>query len=132
MNTATIIKVKDGQLATIHGVRNDGTLFTFGSLEAYTTRNNADKLKWNSPIPTTSVEDALAHAKKHGHEIAWAIPESCCIVDTKAYPTYYAERAARIASALTLAAGDVVELEGRLYRLEPAPNRNVALKPVAA
>lgn len=132
MNTATTTQVKHGQQAIISGVRNDNTLFTFGTVEGYTTANNEQKAKWASPIPPVSIQDALDRAKARGHEIAWANPEACVIVDTKTYPNYYNERVARIASAVRLAAGDVVELEGRLYRLEAAPNHNVALKPVAA
>lgn len=128
----TIITVTAGQQALISGVRNENTLFTFGSVEAYTLENNASLAKWNSPIPQTPVEDALANARRRGHELAWAIPESCCIVDTNRYPGYYAARQAKLDAALKLSAGDMVQIEGRTYRLTPAPNNNVSLEPVAA
>jgi hypothetical protein len=133
MNDTQIINIViAGQQAIISGVRKENTLFTFGSVESQVAKNNADLAKWNSPIPQTSVESALNRAIKLGHEIAWAIPEACCLVDTATYPTYYADRQAKIDAALRLSVGDVVLLEGRLYRLASASNCNVALIPVAA
>lgn len=133
MNTAqTIQTVSAGQDAFITGVESNGKLFTFGTVEAYTSARNADLAKWGSPIPQTPVHEAVSKAKRLGHELAWATPESACIVDTKTYPNYYAARQARVDAALRLALGDLVELEGRAYRLTLANNRNVSLVPVAA
>lgn len=130
--TQTTHQVVAGQQALINGVDAFQSLFTFGSVEAYTAEKNASLIKWNSAIPTTPIEEALATAQKRGHEIAWAIKESCVIVDTKTYPGYYAERAAKLGAALRLSVGDLVELEGRVYRLAKANNQNVDLIPVAA
>ena len=115
-----ITHVDAAQKAHIEGASSYGSLFTFGSVEAYAAKYNEDPAA------------AVAKAIKHGHELAWAMPDAVCMVDTKTYPGYYAARDAERASALRLKIGDVVEIEGRVYRLENAPNHNVALKQVAA
>ena len=131
-DTQTINIVTAGQQAIISGVRNENTLFTFGSIEAYVSAQNADRKKWNPSAKVMSVEAELERARRNGHEIAWAIPEGCCIVDSATYPSYYSDRQAKVSAALKLFAGDIVQIEGRNYRLTPASYNNVSLIPVAA
>jgi hypothetical protein len=108
--------IQPGQQALIAGVRNDGTLFTFGSVQDYARRANM------------SVAVAVEKALMKGWELAYAIPEGVMIADD---PRVHEDWKKRVAAAASLAAGDLVRIEGRVYELAPAANRNVELKPIA-
>ena len=75
-------------------------------------------------------EAAEARAASHGHDLAGSVYTGSAIVGDRAYARLLREEAQlRRAAAVTLATGDLVEIEGRRYvvkfagrnELEPAP-----------
>lgn len=107
----TPTEVSPDQFAFISGVSD--SLFHFDTVAHY-----AQSMKWTTP------EAEITRAKKNGHELAWANPEAAVLTTSKAF---HEMEDARRASALRLTLGQLIRLEGVVYRIEKAPNRNVKL-----
>jgi hypothetical protein len=91
--------------------RNHGILwhfFTLGSVIGYAVDKGDDPLA------------ALVQAKDRGHKLHWANANAVCIDNMK--------REKETAFALDF--GDIILFEGIRFRLDRAPNDNVALTPV--
>jgi len=84
--------------------------YRVGTVVSYALRNG------ECPI------DAIDRARANGHELAYAYGVGACLSDS--------HRAAEL--AYEVRTGDLVRLEGRLYRVKAAPNNNLDLVEVRA
>lgn len=96
--------LKHGDLVRIPSWQ--GSLATIGSVEAYAKQYNNDP------------QEALERARKHGHNLAWA-NTNCSVLC--AYEWHHERVKAEQAAAITLAEGELVEVEGRPYTIRFRP-----------
>lgn len=98
-----------GEVFGVSYTRRDGStgyrFYRLGSVASYSMKNNACPIK------------ALDRAREHGHKLHWANAETVVLTAHK--------RAKEQRYGLDL--GDVIEFEGRKFRLDRAPNDNVNL-----
>lgn len=81
---------------------------TVFSVEGYARKSGADPEKW------------VAMELSRGRGLAASIAPSKAIVGGECGRQYYARERAKAASAVTLAEGDLVRIEGRVYRAKVA------------
>lgn len=81
---------------------------TVFSVEGYARKSGADPEKW------------VAMELSRGRGLAASIAKSAAIVGGEYGQQYYAQERAKAGSAVTLAEGDLVRIEGRVYRTKVA------------
>lgn len=98
----SIRTLSNGDLVRLSGW-NHVTFAKAGSVEGYASSNGDD------PAP------ALARAQANGHALAWVSYAGGALVNDRG--AYFAEQKRKAASAVTLEPGEVVQMEGRFYRV---------------
>lgn len=99
----------------------NGRKCSFSSVRSYTLYNNLVYGKDRDPAEAETRE-----LKKPGGKLYWINLESTVICGD---PGYYEREAAKWAGAPDLKVGDIVEYEGKQFKIEPAFNGN--FNPVA-
>jgi len=105
---------------------NDGDVLNFGDFKYFYQR--VGTLRGRCEKRGDDYQEAKARAEENGHKQVWINPEAVAITAQGTTPEEdYAREGATVHRVRM---GDQVELEGRTYTLQPAPNSNVRLEPV--